>query len=119
MTVPHVVAERVDILAAELRVPLQIKRHWENDSGPGHYCRVHGVMHESPLLTVELVGSLAIGTRADEMDLFILVNGVRLSPINNQFAYLYRPQDGDFRWDDLDPGYEEQTTLDRLLLRKS
>lgn len=117
MAVPHVVAERVDQLATELSVSLRIERHWENEFGSGHYCRVHGVVHDSPVLRVELVGSLAIETKADEIDLFILVNGVRLSPVKNPFAYLHRPDGGEFRWDDLDMGYEVQTTLDGLLLR--
>lgn len=118
MAIPQTVTEHVNKLATELRVPLQIERYWENEFGSGHYCRVLGRIHESPTLTVEVVGSLAVGTRADELDLFILVNGVRLSPVNNPFAYLHRPEGGEFRWDDLDMGYEAQTTLDALLLRK-
>jgi len=119
MNIPQIVVERVDQLATELMVPLRIERHWENEFGPGHYCRVHGIVQNSPVLRVELVGSLAIGTKADEDDLFILVNGVRLSPMSTPFAYLHRPEGGEFRWDDLDEGYEVQTTLDDLLLRKA
>jgi hypothetical protein len=113
------VLDRVDRLAAELGVPLAIERHWGNESGSGHYCRVLGTIHDSSSLRVDIVGSLAIGTKADETDLFVLVNGVRVSPVDDPFAYLHRREGEGFCWDDLDEGYQVQTTLDGLLLRKS
>jgi len=106
-------------MATDLDVPLSIEKHWDNEFGPGHYCRVFGTIHDSKSLRVEIVGSLAIGTKADETDLFILVNGIRVSPVDDSFAYLHRPEGESFRWDDLDEGYQVQTTVDGLLLRKS
>jgi hypothetical protein len=117
VTIPEIVLDRVQELSHELKVEFSVERHWENEFGSGYYCRVHGSVHESPALSIELVGSLAVGTRADKVDLFVLVNGVRVGPATRPFHYLHRRDPGPFSWEDLDEGYGVQTTLDGLLLR--
>lgn len=118
VVVPQVILDRVRQLSDEFGVEFSIERHWENEFGAGYYCRVHGLVHESAHLRIELVGSLATGTHDDHLDLFIIANGVRVSPMTDPFRYLHRGDAGPFCWDNLDQGYEVQTTLNGLLLRR-
>ena len=117
MAVSQEVLDRVQQLSDEFGMKFSVERQWENEFGPGAYCRVYGCVHESANLRIELVGSLAVGPKGDYLDLFIVVNGVRVSPVTEPFRYLHRRNPGPFRWDDLNQGYEVQTTLEGLLLR--
>jgi hypothetical protein len=118
VALPQVILDGVRKLSDEFGVQFSVERHWENEFGTGYYCRVHGCVHASVNLRIELVGSLAIGTHDDHLDLFIVANGIRVSPMTQPLRYLHRGTAGQLRWDSLDEGYEVQTTLDVLLLRQ-
>jgi len=117
MTIPQIILDRVQQLSDEFGVPVSVERQWQNEFGPGYYCRAHGCLHKSANLCIELVGSLAVGTKDDHLDLFIVVNGVRISPVTQPYRYLHRRDAGPFHWDNRDQGYESQTSLAGLLLR--
>ena len=118
VTAPKSVIERVRELSTEFGVDLSIDRHWPNESGTGHYCRAYGVLTETDFLRVELAASISVGTHADDVDLFVLVNGVRVAPTTNPTDYLHRDGNGQFRWDDIDEGFDGKNDLDSLLLRR-
>jgi len=119
VTAPQPLIERVRKLSTELGVELSIDRHWTNEEGTGDYCRAYGVLSDSEVFRVEVAVSISVGTRADDVDLFVLVNGVRVGPTTDPTNYLHRDGDGDFRWDDIDEGFEDRNDLNSLLLRRS
>ena len=114
MNIPNIITQNLQQLSDECGIALRVTRHWENEFRPGWYCRFHGTVHHSDLLSVELAGSLAIAIdqhHKNEIDLFLFINGIRVGPIDNPYQYLHRRSNTGFRWDDLDPGFEQHKTL--------
>jgi hypothetical protein len=119
MDIPAVISDRVATLSAECGTPLRIVSYWENEFRPGWYCRFRGVGLKSDFLVIELAGTLAVElveTRSDEVDMFIFVNGVRVTNSNPKSPgkYLWRRGSEQFRWDYLDDGigYDQFDSLD-------
>lgn len=119
MKTPKVISERLSHLSADCGVELMVVRFWENEFRAGWYCRFRGVAIKSEFLVIELAGTLAVeleGDGSDEIDLFVFVNGIRVSPFNepNSYKYLWRRGSDSFRWDYLDDGagYEQFHTLE-------
>ncbi|MEM8531083.1 MAG: hypothetical protein AAGF95_09590 [Chloroflexota bacterium] len=122
MSIPDIITQSIEQLSDECGIALQITRYWENEFGPGWYCRFHGIVHQSDLLQVELAGSLTIAIdqhHKNEIDLFLFVNGVRVGQIDNPHQYLHRQGSEPLRWDDLDPGFEHQKTLAAITMSYS
>ena len=119
MEIPATLTERVESLSAELRIRLAIEKWWPNDLGSGFYGRVHGLIHDSESIRLEVVCSVSAGTGKDDVDLFILLNGTRVAPVTSNWDYLHRQGTGEFRLVCDDMGYDGQIDLDTLLLRKS
>lgn len=119
MSIPDIITQNLQQLSNECGVALHLTHYWENEFCPGWYCRFHGIVHQSDLLSVELAGSLVIAIdqhHKDEVDLFLFVNGVRVGPIDSPYQYLHRRDSTPFRWDDLDSGFEQQKTLTSITM---
>jgi hypothetical protein len=121
MTVPTPIAERLARLSAECGTELKVVSHWANEFRPGWYCRFRGTVLASELLVIELAGTLAIELqedKSDEVDLFVFVNGRRVSiqparqPSEPSGKYLWRRGTAPLTWDCLDDGYDSFQTLD-------
>ena len=119
MAIPSVISQRLSQLGAECGTELQVVSHWANEFRPGWYCRFRGVAVRSDLLIIELAGTLAVelgADRSDDVDMFIFVNGTRVSAWNpkSAFKYLWRTGSDSLRWDYLDDGcgYDQFETLD-------
>ena len=97
---------------------MTVMKWWKNDSGTGFYCRVHGTILDSDSVKLEVICSVSVATDKDDVDLFILLNGTRLVPVNSKGDYWHRDGDGPFRLVSDDAAYEVQTDLESLLLQR-
>lgn len=119
MQTPGELLERIRRLSDECGVALQLTRFWANEFRPGWYCRFHGVVHESQVLTIHVAGSLAVelsGARQDEVELFLFANGHRVGKLEEPYEYLHRRGEEPFSWADLDEGFRAQQTLKSIAM---
>ena len=119
MEPPDELLDRMNSLSAACGVTFQITRFWPNEFRPGWYCRFQGAVHESPLLTIHLAGSLTInltGERQDEVEVFLFANGERLGKLDNPYEYLHRRGEAAFHWADLDEAFRVQRTLKSIAM---
>ena len=119
MDVPQPIIDRVQTLSDELGVALSVNKWWDNEFGSGYYCRAHAVVLNSQHVRIEFVCSVAIDTKKDDVDLFVLVNGVRVAPVTDPWHYLHQDGNGPFRSACDDMAYDFQTDLETLLLRNA
>lgn len=119
MAIPDAISSRLAKLSTECGTSLRVVSYWQNECRPGWYCRFRGVALKSAFLVIELAGTLSVEldeTRPDEVDLFIFVNGIRLtnSNLNSPGRYLWRRGSEPFRWDYMDDGggYDQLQSLD-------
>ena len=89
---------------------------WVDDfdaSERGFYCRFYGRLTDTPLLKIEIVGSLYHGQKNEEIEIFPFVNGKRVAPCFTE-QYIWKSVNG-IRWDTVDPGFEGRDTMESLL----
>lgn len=115
MYVPPEIMSRVEKIGERLQCELSVVQCWINEFRPGMYCRLRGVLHGSSALKIEVAGTLCVeltSDHKDQIDLFLFVNGRRVGLYREEYKYLIGRGEGDFVWDDDNPGFENFDRLD-------
>ena len=118
MDVERTANEKLRELCANMGVDLEIRKLWPDEYGPGFYFRFYGVLQQTPLLKIEIVGSYYFGIRdgkeSEEVDIFPFINDKRVSPCNSE-DYIWKSING-LQWNQVDEGYDGRLTIRELLL---
>ena len=121
MNIEEKAKELLQKLSKEVGCNLEIKKIWPEGENNGFYCRFYGILKETDLLKIEVAGSLCHrlfeGELNEEVDLFIFLNGERLTINQKPGNYLWKHKEG-FNWDDVDEGYHQKNSLKEILLEE-
>ena len=109
MYVPPQIKNRIALLSARLDCDVEIVRCWQSDGGrPVMYCNFRALIKNSPACRLEYAGTLCceltLGVE-DLLDLFIFLNGQRLTRAVNGSDYLIGHGNAQIKWDYDDDGY--------------
>lgn len=115
MHVPPQIKNRIALLSARLDCDVEIVRCWQNEGGRSvMYCNFRAIIKNSPACRLEYAGTLRCELtpgHEDFLDLFIFMNGERLTRAVNGSKYLIGRGDSEIKWDYDDDGYWDFTEL--------
>ena len=67
-------------ISEQMNVNLEIRKLWQDGNNPGFHFMFYGLLQDSPLLKIEIVGSYYFGIRknkeVEEIDIFPFINGI-------------------------------------------
>ena len=115
MYVPPQIETRIASLGTQLNCALNVTRCWQSEGGrPVLYANFKGLINDTPLFRLEVGGTLCYELTPeldDLLDLFIFLNGKRLTCAENGSKYLIGRGDSLPDWDYDDDGYWNFTEM--------